>query len=55
MTTFLVLIGAINIACWAIQIVCWFWKSRNWKPSPFLMPYGMPPESKRSTTGHKND
>jgi hypothetical protein len=42
MTHFLAWIGAINIACWTIQALCWWWKSRNWKPTPFLLPVRPP-------------
>jgi hypothetical protein len=41
-TNFLVYIAVINIACWAIRIACYFWKSRNWKPTPFLLPVRPP-------------
>lgn len=43
MTHFLILIAAINVACVAIKMGCWFWKTRKWKPSPFLLPVPPPP------------
>jgi hypothetical protein len=30
------LIGVVTVAVLAFRTVRWFWKTRNWKPTPWL-------------------
>lgn len=37
MTNILAAIGAITVAVFVFRIARWFWKTRNWKPTPWLI------------------